>query len=69
MKRKPQTNDAAWNAELEARKLIAESRMKDADRTFFKESVIFAAAMKWYGRHDIDAQCLAENRLARGEVP
>ena len=30
---------------------------------------VYKAAYFWYGSSDIDACCLAENRLMKGEVP
>jgi len=34
---------------------------------FLTLSQVYAAAMKWYGKMDIDSCCLAECRLMRGE--
>lgn len=36
---------------------------------WFNHVEISKAAIAWYGKATLDTQCLAENRLARGEVP
>ena len=36
---------------------------------FVTQKQVYTAANHWYGRWDIDHCCLAENRLAKGEVP
>lgn len=36
---------------------------------FATEKQVYAAAAYWYNKWDINSCCLAENRLAKGEVP
>lgn len=65
MKRAPDTTDEEWQAQLEERKRLAESRM----RVGFTLVEVHKAARLFYGKQDKDSCCLAENRLMRGETP
>ena len=67
MKREPGVSDDEWNERLEARKALAETRMRDAGLGFLTLAQIASAAKEWYGSTNRDAQCLAENRLSCGE--
>jgi len=41
----------------------------DNKDTFQPMKRIFSASIIWYGKYDLDSQCLAECRLMRGEDP
>lgn len=72
MKRAPGMTDAEWDALMAERKALAEERMALADMAnpkMFGIIEVERAAKAWYGKTCMDACCMAENRLERGERP